>query len=52
MARGKACAHCGYSMYVVSEKEEAEGTWVTYMCHNANCSYREKVFESNHSEDG
>ena len=46
MARGMKCRECGYQMYAMDERHEPQGTWVTYVCRNSSCGWREKVFES------
>jgi hypothetical protein len=45
VARGKKCPQCGYQMFAEREENQAKGRWVTYVCRNNACKFREKVFE-------
>ena len=52
MAKGMTCPECRSPMYAQTEKYEAKGTWVTYVCRSGACPgakrgypATEKVFE-------
>lgn len=45
MARGKKCPSCGTNMFAETEDFQPMGTYVTYVCLNKSCGFKEKVFE-------
>ena len=48
MAKGKSCPEpgCGMSMSVEREDDQPAGRYVTYVCPDRKCGFKEKVFEN------